>query len=394
MEVTALADRDIVAVDRVAAYVQRLPVMFVIYGLAPAGPERRILEFARAFPSRPESLDVHVCVVGDDLTLLDEFQRTGAKILHVPMRRPWAEWRNLHTVLAYIERHNIRVLNSFNGKTLLVCAAAKLRYRSRVSVVHHLISLWDDISPARQRIMWTALRSADHVLCNGRAVKDHVIGSRRLAQPVSVIPNGVDADVFRPMPQLRGRERARVGLSDEHFVIGTIGNIRPVKNIPILLRAFARVVAAAPRTRLLCVGGGPELADMQALASSLQLADRVVFTGQVKDVRPALAAMDAFALSSRHEGNPNVVLQAMAMALPVVSTSVGEVPFVIEHDRSGLLVKSDDERALVDALGVLASNPKRCRTFGDAARRRVIAHFSQAQMIARYAALMRTAGGV
>ena len=167
----------------------------------------------------------------------------------------------------------------------------------------------------------------------------------------------------------------------------------PVKNIPLLLSAFARVVAVTPRARLLCVGGGPELADMQALSSSLHVADRVVFTGQVKDVRPLLAATDAFALSSRHEGNPNVVLQAMAMTLPVVSTSVGEVPFVIEQDRSGLLVASDDERALADALGALASNPKRCRTLGDAARRRVIAHFSHAQMIARYAELMRVASG-
>ena len=395
MEVTALAHTGPVAVSGVmaAGVLKRLPVMFVIYGLAPAGPERRILEFARAFPSRPELLDVHVCVVGDDLTLLDEFRRTGAKILHVPIRRPWTEWRKLSRVLSYIDQHGIRVVNSFNMKTLLVCAAAKLRYRSRVKLVHHVISLWDDISPTNRRIIWAALGCADQVLCNGHAVRDHVIGRRRLPQPVSVIPNGVDADTFRPLPQLRGRERARFGLSDEHFVFGTIGNIRPVKNIPLLLRAFARVVAIAPRARLLCVGGGPQLGDMQALASSLGLADRVVFTGQVNDVRPPLAAMDAFALSSRHEGNPNVVLQAMATALPVVSTSVGEVPFVIEEGRSGLLIAPDDESALAGALGGLVSDPKRCRTLGDAARRRVIESFSATQMIARYAAFMRAAAG-
>jgi glycosyltransferase involved in cell wall biosynthesis len=392
VEIGALAEAEVVAVDRAAAAgPKRLAVMFVIYGLAPAGPERRILELARAFPSCPESLDVHVCVVGDDLTLLNEFRRTGAKVVHLPIRRPWTEWRKMRDVLAYIERHEIRVLNSFNLKTLLVCAAAKLRYRSRVRLVHHLISLWDDISPANQRIIWTALRCADRVLCNGQAVKAHVIGARTLAQPVSVIPNGVDADHFRPMPRLRASERARLGLADEHFVVGTIGNIRPVKNIPFLLQAMTRVAAVAPRVRLVCVGGGPQLEEIKQLARSLGLAERVVFTGVVKDVRPMLAAMDAFALCSRQEGNPNVVLQAMAMALPVVSVSVGEVPFVVDDGRSGLLVAPGDEDAFIAAVTGLARDPQRCRTLGDAARRRVTERFSAATMIANYAALMKAA---
>jgi len=390
VEVGALAESPAPAVDRPPAAAKKLSVMFVIYGLAPAGPERRILDLAGAFPFGPEPLDVHICVVGDDLTLLDEFRRTGAKIVHVPIQRPWLEWRKMRDVLAYIERHDIQVLNSFNLKTLLVCAAAKLRYRSRVRLVHHLISLWDDISPANRRIIWTALNCADHVLCNGHAVKQHVVGIRALPQPVSVIPNGVDANHFRPMPQLRFRERARLGFADEHFVIGTIGNIRPVKNIPLLLRAMTRVAAAAPQARLLLVGGGPQLEEMKTLAQSLGLKDRVVFTGVVKDVRPMLAAMDAFALCSHQEGNPNVVLQAMAMTLPVVSVAVGEVPFVIESGRSGLLIDPNDEDTFVAALTRLASDPRSCRTLGDAARRRVSERFSAAQMIASYAALMHS----
>src|SRR5205823_4847273 len=98
----------------------RTNVLFVIYGLAPAGPERRILDFAREFPAGPDHLNVHICVVGDDLTLLEEFQKTSAKILHVPMRRPYVEWRGLQKVFEYIDAHDIRVMNSFNLKTLLV----------------------------------------------------------------------------------------------------------------------------------------------------------------------------------------------------------------------------------------------------------------------------------
>ncbi|MGH9411853.1 MAG: hypothetical protein ACRD1V_20655, partial [Vicinamibacterales bacterium] len=86
--------------------------LFVIYGLAPAGPERRILEFARAFPDRADPIDVHVCVIGDDLTLLEEFQQTRARVVHVPIRRPYLEWRNVRRVLEYIDAHEIRVINA------------------------------------------------------------------------------------------------------------------------------------------------------------------------------------------------------------------------------------------------------------------------------------------
>ena len=365
----------------------RPAILFVIYGLAPAGPERRILDFARAFPERDDALDVHICVVGDDLTLLEEFQKTRAALVHVPIRRPYVEWRRVQRVVEYIGTHDIRVVNSFNLKTLLVCAAAKLRHGPRVKLVHHLISLWDDVSPAQQALTRAAMRAADAILCNGHAVRRHLIGDRRLTAPVSVIPNGVDCEHFRPMPELRACARARFGLTDDEFVVGAVANIRPVKNYPFLLRAMTRLSASVPGARLLCVGGGPQLEETKALARSLGLADRVIFTGVTTDVRPFLAAMDAFALCSLREGNPNVVLQAMAAAVPVVSVDVGEVPYVVEHGCSGYVV-GHDEAAFAGALERLAGDARLRCAVGAAARRRVSESFSAPTMIAGYAALM------
>ena len=177
-----------------AAAVESPPrVLFVIYGLAPAGPELRLLDLARWLPPMT---DVHICVVGDDLTLLEEFRKTGAKVTIVPVRRPYVEWRQIDKILAYIREHEISVVNSFDLKTLLVCAAIKLRYRSRVKLVHHLISLWEDVQFHQRAALWTALRCADRILCNGYTVKERVLGTRRLQAPSSVIPNGVDCEYF------------------------------------------------------------------------------------------------------------------------------------------------------------------------------------------------------
>jgi glycosyltransferase involved in cell wall biosynthesis len=362
--------------------------MFVIYGLAPAGPERRLLEFAREFPRGPRPLDVHICVVGDDLTLLDEFRKTRAHVIHVPLRRAYLEWGGIRRILDHIGTHDVRVVNTFNLKTLLVGVAAKLRFGSRVKLVHHLISLWEDVPGYLRPILWSAMRSADHVLCNGHAVHAHLIGSRRMASPVSVIPNGVNCRHYSPLPGRRAAERARLGFADEHVVLGTVGNVRPVKNYPFLLRAMARLSTAMPNARLLCVGGGSQLEEMKQLADALGLGGRVVFTGVATDIRPLVAAMDIFALCSRQEGNPNAVLQAMATALPVVSVRVGEVPYVIEDGVSGLLVAPGDERAFLSAVRDLAADPRRRRVMGDAARRRVSEHFSSIQMNESYAALM------
>jgi glycosyltransferase involved in cell wall biosynthesis len=365
-------------------------VLFLIYGLAPAGPERRILEFARAFPDRGEPLDVHVCVIGDDMTLLDEFQQTRARVVHIRIRRPYLEWGNVRRVLDYIDEHDIRVVNSFNLQTLLVGAAAKLRFGARVKLVHHLISLWEDLSPTQRRITWGAMRFADRIVCNGRVVRDELIGSRAVAAPVSVIPNGVDDDYFRPRQDARAAARARLGLSDQHIVLGTVGHVRPVKNYPFLLSAMRRLLEIVPHARLVAVGGGAQLEEMKALARSLDLGERVVFTGMQSDVRPFLSAMDVFVLCSLREGNPNVVLQAMAMALPVVSVKVGEVPFVIEQESSGFVV-DHDERAFVAAVVRLAADRQLRRTIGAAARQRVSGIFSATLMIDAYAALMQQA---
>lgn len=362
-------------------------VLFVIYGLAPAGPERRILEFARAFPTRADPLDVHVCVIGEDLTLLEEFERTPARVVQIRIRRPYLEWSNVRKILNYIDEHDIRVVNSFNLQTLLVCGAVKLRFGARVKLVHHLISLWEDLSGAQRRIAWNAMRCADRVVCNGRVVREALIGARPISAPVSVIPNGVDVEHFCPRPTARAEARAALGLADEEFVLGTVGNVRPVKNYPFLLRAMTRLLERVPRARLVAVGGGAQLEDMKALAQSLGLGERAIFTGLQTDVRPFLSAMDAFALCSVREGNPNVVLQAMAMALPVVSVNVGEVPFVIDSGLSGFVV-DHDEGAFVDAVVALAEDAALRRSIGAAARRRVSDRFSARRMIDAYAALL------
>ncbi|HJU72551.1 MAG TPA: glycosyltransferase family 4 protein [Gemmatimonadaceae bacterium] len=361
-------------------------VLFIIYGLQPAGPELRLLEFAREFPP---STEVHICVIGDDLTLLDEFRRTNAKIFIVPVRRPWSEWSQLRKVTDYIGTHGIAIVNSFDLKTLLVALAAKMRYGRRIRLVHHLISLWDGLRDHHKQLVWQSLRFADVVICNGYAVKEGLIGSRRLKARVTVVPNGVDCEHFRPMPEVRERERARLGYTAEHIVIGTVANVRPVKNYPLLLNTMRRLADTYAHVRLLCVGGGEQLAEMQAFTRQLGLAEHVRFAGQASDIRPWVAAFDVFALTSFKEGCPNALMQAMAMAVPSMSSAVGEVPHLTDQGKAGLLFDPTDPEACFAAATRLVEDRNLRAQLGAAGRRRMQESYSSAAMIRNYVTLFR-----
>jgi glycosyltransferase involved in cell wall biosynthesis len=359
-------------------------VLFLIYGLQPAGPELRLLEFARHFP---ETIELHICVIGDDLTMLEEFQKTRAKITHVPVRRPYAEWGQTRKIANYIREHDIRIVNSFDLKTLLVALSAKLRVRRRLKLVHHLISLWDGVRGHQRTVIWQALRFTDVIVCNGYAVKEGVIGSRRMRVPVLVIANGVDCDHFRPSPELRRGERERLGYTPNDVVLGTVANVRPVKNYPLLLRGMRRLADAFPNVRLLCVGGGPQLAEMRRLADELQLGHIVRFVGQARDVRPWVATFDIFALCSLKEGCPNALMQAMAMGIASVSSDVGEVRHLTNEGSCGLMFPSGDVDTFVaQASKLVRDELYRCR-LAQAGRERMQEVYDNPRMINAYAAL-------
>jgi len=374
--------------DAPAATRSPTKVLFLACGLAPAGLESRLLEFARRFPATTE---VHVCVIGDDLTLLEQFRKTRASVVIIPIRRPYTEWGQVRKVLAYIRQHDITVVNSFDLKTLLVALAAKLRFWRRTRLVHHLVSLLDGLRDYHKRFLWSALRYTDLVICNGYAVKEYLIGSRTLRPPVVVVPNGVDCEYFRPSPEARLAERARQGFTLDHFVLGTVANVRSVKNYPLLLHTMRRLAGIYPHIRLVCVGGGPQLAEMQGLAQQLGLRDRVVFTGQVTDVRPWVATFDAFALCSFQEGCPNALMQAMAMGVASMSSNVGEVPHLTDGGKCGLLFEPTNGETFFAAISRLVDDEAYRAQLAAAGRERMEKHYSNAKMIDSYVTLFDTA---
>jgi glycosyltransferase involved in cell wall biosynthesis len=189
-----------------------------------------------------------------------------------------------------------------------------------------------------------------------------------------LIPNGIPTDEYAPNPDTRAQWRQAHGIEPRATVVTHIGRFAVQKNHALLVEAFAQVHSDAP-LYLLLVGGGELENAVREQVAGLGLESRVRFLGVRADVADILRASDVFVLSSRWEGNPMSVMEAMAAGLPVVSTAVGGVPELVREGETGLLVPSEDAGALAQALQALVDDPVRRQAMGDAARQRAVARF-------------------
>ena len=201
-------------------------------------------------------------------------------------------------------------------------------------------------------------------------VEEHL--ERGIGRPgqYAVVPSGVPTEALRRAAPSRDEARARLGLPRDGYVIAGVGRFVSVKGFDLLVAALGDVVVHVPGAHLLLIGDGEQRAALEAQAHALGIANRLHITGTVTDVIGLLAAADVLAAPSRNEGMGRVLVEAMALGLPVVGATVGGIPGVIVDGECGLLVPSDDAAALAGALVELGLDRARRAKLADAARPR------------------------
>ena len=208
------------------------------------------------------------------------------------------------------------------------------------------------------------------------------------ADKVTVIPNGLQADHLPAIFDSAAKRKA-LGIPEDSPVIGTITRLEPQKANEVFVRAVAHIIRRVPKLVTLIAGDGPQRKELEDLVAHLGLTGHVRFLGWRGDAVELLGALDIFCMSSRWEGCPMVLLEAMAMERPVVATDIGGVREIVVNAETGLLVKPEDPEALAEAvLRLLDANAERGK-MGAAGRRRVEQHFGADGMLAAYARLYR-----
>ena len=207
------------------------------------------------------------------------------------------------------------------------------------------------------------------------------------ASRTTVVYNGI---VLPDAEPTRGPFREELGLGSDTPLVLSIGRFHEQKDQAMLLHAWAAVVAKRPEARLALVGAGELEGRLREVAHALKLSDSVSFVAPRAGLAAAYTDSDVFALSSRWEGLPYVVIEAMSHGLPVAATAVDGVPEAVIDGETGLLVASGDSPALGAALLKLLDDASLRRAMGEAGRLRVAERFSIDAMIAGLLGVYRT----
>lgn len=211
-------------------------------------------------------------------------------------------------------------------------------------------------------------------------------------EKLSNICNGVDTARFTPAIDPTTRRSAFDGvLSPEHFVVGAVGRLAEVKNVTLLIKAFAQVATRNPRfasqARLAIIGDGPQRAALEQAAHAHGIGAQTWFAGARADIPVCLRAMDVLCLPSLAEGISNAILEALASGVPVVATAVGGNPELIADGAQGFLVVSGDADAIANRLEAYHADPAMRQRHADAARRHAMTRFSLSGMVGQYHAV-------
>jgi glycosyltransferase involved in cell wall biosynthesis len=205
--------------------------------------------------------------------------------------------------------------------------------------------------------------------------KDLIVRTGLPEELILVIPSGVNVpDHSELMPVLsQGRQP----------VVGTAGPLEAIKGLPYFLGAASRVLAVNPNVQFLISGAGPEESNLRYLARDLEISENVTFVSNLYDFSISLEAMDLFCLSSLRQGLGTIMLEAMALAKPVIATGVGGIYSVIRDGETGLVVPPSNSEALTNSILELLEDPLKARTMGESARELVRGEFRVETMVER-----------
>jgi sugar transferase (PEP-CTERM/EpsH1 system associated) len=364
----------------------RIRVAYLMHRLRLGGLETVAVELANGLdPERFESSVVSFATPDPRQQNLHT-ARVRLVALHKPEgNNPTLIYR-LYRVLRDLRPH---IVQTHNWGTLLEgVVAAKL---AGVPIVVHaehgtIQGGWGRL--VTQRFLW---RTVQRVLCVSQAHRQRLVETVGFPyERLTLILNGVDVQAFPPRPADKDTIRADLGLELDPIYIGTVGNLRPVKNQALLLQAAQQVCARYHNVRVVIIGEGPLRGQLVRTAEALGIQKQVCLLGARAEISELLNALDIFVLPSLSEGLPMSVLEAMACGLPVVATDVGGIPEVVVHGQTGLLVSSQDVQQLAAALETLVQQPGLRLTLGHQGRARVVEHFSLQRMVHDYEGLYKS----
>ncbi|MET0660098.1 MAG: glycosyltransferase [Steroidobacteraceae bacterium] len=355
---------------------------YVVNALNPGGTEKLVVEMSLAFAAeydiavicldepgqwgmdlRTHQIPVY-CVwrqPGLDFSMVGKlaqlFRRLRIDLVHAHQCTPW-----FYSALARLLYPRARVLLEEHGRFYPEVDNLKRRLLNRLLVVpltQRFVAVSQDVRSRLHRYEGIPARRIA-VIYNGAGVVDAITSSERNdLRAALVIPPG-------------------------SFVVGTVGRLDPIKNLPMFVDAVVRAKQHVPELQAVIVGHGPMFDEVSAHIERAGAADYIRMTGYRADAKRLTQCFDLFVLASFSEGTSMALLEAIAVGVPVAVTNVGGNPEVVDENKTGWVIPNDDAEALASAMREAARNAQRREQFALAGRQRFAERFAFQRMIEQY----------
>ncbi|MPZ21255.1 MAG: glycosyltransferase [Luteitalea sp.] len=344
-------------------------VLYVSHASGYSGAEESLLQLIRHLPQHAFEKCALVALEGQ---LTSRLRQADVEVV-CPEReflRPTLE--NLLYAASVLRdlRPNIVHLNGLDGLPVLAAVKA-LRIPTVLHVRNGVFGAYEEYASA-----------ADRIIAVSEFAKRGVLSMVSDVAHITVIYDEVDPDTFRPDLYGAAEARCGFGLPETAFVVGMVARFANIKRHDIMIRAIAEARTRIPDIRLLLIGENfehPEVfASTRAKIAEHGVEGCVTWVPFVEDIRRVHASLDVLALCSDAEGLGRCVVEAMAMAVPVVVTRSGGTPEIVRHGVNGLVVRPDDPHALAEALVDVAAQPNKAVRLGRSGRDFVLAHLTAA----------------
>lgn len=327
-------------------------VLWLVKGLGPGGMERLLVNHARV--GDRERFDYTAAyLVERPGSVVPELEAAGVSCVRLGSGRS-ADLRWLRELRRLVRSRQIDVVHAHSPLPAAMSRPLLRSMRHRPRLVYTEHNTWDCYGySTRVANLATYLLDDSQLAVSADAAASP---PSPLARRVEVLTHGIDLAAVGDPGAHREEVRRELEIPEHAVLVLTVANLRTEKAYDVLLRAAARVLEEHPTARFLAVGHGPLRDELDELHRRLGLGDRFRFLGFRPDAVRLMAAADVFALSSRQEGLPVAYMEASAIGLPAVVTSVGGLPDFVSDGRNGLVVPPERPRELAAAIGRLVAD--------------------------------------
>lgn len=360
-------------------------IIYVVNSLNVGGTENLVAQMSKAFHG--EHIVSVIC--------LDEPGRWAGGLRSIGVdvnclwRQPGLDFRMAAKIAGFCRQQKVDLIHAHQCTAWFYSALSRLFFgRPKLLFEEHGRHYPEILSRKKNVVNKIIIQSLTHrIVAVSQDVKMRLVAYEGISNDrIDVIYNGV-RNPSAVSDERRRELRGELGLEPDDFIIGSVGRLDAIKNIPLLLRAFQEAGKTSRKLKLMLVGDGPEKEALSNLVGKLQIEKDVVFTGYRKDATDLLQCMDAFVLCSFSEGTSMALLEAMAAGVPVIVTDVGGNPELVEQYRNGWVVPSGSEERLKTAIRECVGNDALRQEMAEKSRAIFATTFTFDRMIDNYRSL-------